>query len=314
MSTKKKLLDLKYGNPAFMFPYWETATKGHAIPAPMGYTKEGLDSLKKAIIKLHKQYKNVDYKDKYLVIGSGATQLLAAAIHVIESDGYVTAPKPYFPRFPGIAGVAGSLFIPYADRVKYSPTPIITSPNNPTGKFQITPKRDYILDASYNWPQYTQLGTEYSQGPIIIFSAAKALGLASSRVGWAFVESEEIAKKMQEYIEMTTSGVSVDGQVRVQLAIQQSLSNIHSPFSYGKQVLEKRWKLIRLLSDRLPFKILSDSGMFLWIYMENIHGYLQEKMIDYMQGQYCGMQSPNYARINIGCSDSEFNELIERLK
>lgn len=310
MSTEKKLLDLRYGDPVFMHSYWDSLPSSPTTVPPLGYQKEGLTSLKQSITNLHRRYQNVDYEDKHIVIGNGATQLLAAAFHTIGRYNGVSAKPPHFPRFEGIAGYTGIEF----SHSGIGAIKIITSPNNPDGKFQDWPKSNYILDASYNWPTYVQFATDYSKGPIVIFSAAKALGLASSRVGWAFVEDEGIANAMQAYIEMTTSGVSVDGQARVQLAIEQAMEAINSPFAYGASVLESRWKQIRYIKQNLPFEVISDNGMFLWASGEGIKNFFKERDILFVDGEACGMYTGEYVRVNIGCSNSDFIDLIERIK
>lgn len=310
----KAPLDLRFGNPVFLQSYWENLPTTPTVELPMGYTKEGLDSLKESICNLHRRYQNVDYKDKHIIIGNGATQLLAAAFVSYNPEGYLTAEHPHFPRFPGIAEYVQIPFVDWDDRNKYKAIQIITSPNNPDGKYQNTPKSNYILDASYNWPQYVQFATDYSKGPIVIFSAAKALGLASSRVGWAFVEDKDVAYQMQQYIEMTTSGVSVDGQARVQLAIEQAMESISSPFAYGASVLASRWKQINYIKQRLPFEIISDNGMFLWAFGDGIKTFFKERDILVVDGEDCGVYDNEYVRVNIGCSNSDFIDLIERIK
>lgn len=302
-----KELDLSWGNPRFLYPYWKN--KGflfYSSLAGTDYIYGGLESLKESILKLHRQEKNSNIKGKHIVIGNGATQVLTATIACLEKNS-VFAGSPFFLRFPNISELAQTHW--YNDPFEKEKIEIITNPNNPDGKVTNQSRHTSIYDLSYNWKQYGR--QSFYNEDIMIYSLAKATGHASTRIGWGIFKSKELADKITKWIEINTAGVSVEAQCKAEGIINNQLEGYKTIFRYGQNILINRWNSI--LKLKVPFEIHSSNGMFLWIRMQNIKSYLSKKKIKYIEGSQFG-STDDYGRINIGCSEEEFNEFIKRIK
>ncbi|KAL0421413.1 UNVERIFIED_CONTAM: Tryptophan aminotransferase-related protein 2 [Sesamum latifolium] len=94
---------------------------------------------------------------------------------------------------------------------------MVTYPNNPDGVIRepVINRANGMLihDLAYYWPQYTAI-TSPADHDIILFTVSKCTGHAGSRIGWALVRDENIARKMVKFIEINTIGVSKEAQLR----------------------------------------------------------------------------------------------------
>ncbi len=317
--TDSDLLDLRFGDPAFLQPYWEgfrpEVITGYGLD--MGYLESyGSESLKQTIRDLHSKIGNAVADGKHVVMGVGASQLVTAAIYALGNKD-VYAKPPYFSRFEQFSrfsGIGSNLSI-----VKKPPmqTEIITCPNNPTGKQENNPSCKVVIhDLVYNWPQYTDV-VEYDED-IMIFGLAKATGHASTRVGWALVKDKDIADKMQHYIEMSTCGVGVESLKMCERILKQSymIPYENTCFKHGKDKLRRRREKLAEVTKSKKFTILNDSGMFVWgkVKEEDANEFFEKTYgILIVNGSHFGMIGHQYFRINLGCDVDSFISLIDKL-
>jgi len=292
-----KKLDLAYGNPAFLHPYWDEKT----LKLPQiksfthSYTYDGIPELKDAIVKLHKQETNASTINRYIVVGNGAGQVLSSAIHALNSP--VFAAIPHFQRFPFYAKNAG---YPWMECYNPDFTQIITCPNNPDN---FNEYHDYgckkIFDLSYNWRTYTD--PIFFDEDIMIFSLSKSLGMASARIGWALVRDKKIAEKMRDYIEYNTGGVSIYSQMEAVDHLSSQLYDNNKIFDYGRIILRNRWcKIFQAKPDFIPLNI---NGQFLWG-LGN-----PPPNVEVVEGKKFGAND-SFFRINLGCSNKHFETLL----
>jgi L-tryptophan--pyruvate aminotransferase len=327
------MIDLSVGNPDFLIPYWEKL-KPNDLVVPqhsfMPYHKgRAIPELHQAICHLHTDIGNAVVKDREIVVGHGATQVLIAAMWVwwdlYESCNFFIKP-PYWFRLDKMAemvspdfGFTTMLDGEYTEEVKkldYAGE-VVISPNNPDNSIRKHELAWPIYDLCYNWPQYTEPVKQNED--IMIFSLAKATGHAGTRIGWAIVKDPNVAEKMRYYIEMTTGGVSVEAQLRAERVITDSTwwTEGQSVFAYGKLVLSNRWQTFRkAVPDWLILN--NNSGMFAWVSSDYFSGRTLESVfedlgIKVMDGQKCGGGDLD-ARINLGCSEEEFSGLIQALE
>ena len=300
-----KKIDMSWGSPSFLNDYWDRfSIEVDFIEKSNDYKLGSKDSLKKAIASLHKKINNAEIKNKYIVVGAGATQILAGLFWVFKNKFNVKnawANPPYFMRFPKISEISGLKWKNHNESLQ-----IITSPNNPDGKVKFIFNKNYknyILDLCYNWPQYTDIIYKFDH-PIMVFSLGKATGHASTRIGWAIIENKEIAEALEQYIEISTSGISIDAQVKAEQAINSQLEDSldETVFEYGKKELRIRWGKVLKLKPK--FKILNNSGMFLWAKGECPNN------IQSINGAFLGETSKHF-RLNLGCSSSTFKSFID---
>jgi len=298
MPPKVEKLNLSWGSPDFLHDYWsKKSSESYTLtPEGLSYLYTGIDELKTAIKKLHKQEKNAMIDDKFVVIGNGAGQILSAIIYALDLP--VSANSPYFPRFKHYTKFAGQSWL---DNRHPEFVQIITCPNNPDNNIYHQIHSKYIIyDLSYNWYQYHE-PIEFNED-IMVFSLSKCTGHASARIGWALIKDEQIVKKMEEYIEFATGGISIYSQLEAEKIIRSQLDILVTIFEYGRIILDKRWKKLHNL-QKLSFVILNSSGMFIWCV-----GKCPKSIIS-TPGEKFGV-SNDYFRISVGCSEEKFEKLL----
>lgn len=312
------LLDLRFGNTGFLANYW-TRYDGKHSRFLYGDTNLGYahafpnDNLKSAIIALHDKIGNADTKEKHIVVGVGASQVIQAALFALKRRGTqrVYARPPHFPRLRHFSEMVGLEFI--YDTASPQTAEIVSIPNNPDNTYIPPVCSPYVADCCYNWPQYKAV--DKRNDDIMVFSLAKATGHASTRIGWAIVKDKAVADDMNKYIEVQSCGVSVEAlTVTRQILLNQSNLDISfTVFKNGSDKLNNRWEKVRKsFTGAAGIQLLNDSGMFLWgktdidscDFFKNI-GVLS------VNGDYFGMHDRNHFRLNIGSDVDSFLKLIE---
>jgi aspartate/methionine/tyrosine aminotransferase len=335
-NLKKPRLDLTYGNPSFLQEVWAYQKdytidfKIKSMPYKLGKTAD--PDLEKNIKEIHKKYKNCKItKKSQIVVTVGAVQALQAAMYAyrkIYGPRYLYSPRPYWGRFQEFAA---SQQMTMCDWLSTDSEPdknlkaiakndhgktvitLITTPNNPDGELYSKYKAD-IRDACYNWPQYTKkpvlLGDD-----VVIFSLSKLSGHSSTRLGWAVVRNPQIATLMQEYVELFSSGVSIESQTQAAMVLSNLLEGSpESFFKLGRVKLAARNLILKDLvkKHKLPIKILSKDGMF-W-YIECRPQVVFDLKVNCFAGSACGDLKKDRFRFNIGCSTEDFEDLCVRLE
>lgn len=296
MAPKNSNLDLAEGNPEFLFAYWKRAPLPNP-KLPMDYQRGHMSDLEWQIRALHVKANNAEIDDKYLVTGNGARQLVTAILACRKQDCYTRG--TYFSKMPDIALASGQRFL---NSHQVGAMELITSPTNPEGTQAPVPKdtSNILLDAVYNWPIYTNPQTY--DADIMVFGAAKVLGCASSRIGWAFFKDYQLAHQVQNFIEVTTDVPSIEAQSRVAEMIDHTLSSSYTIFDEGRSILQSRWKLIS--NHTFPFEVLNSSGMFMLC-----KGRCPQTLGS-MPGEAFGMDEDHF-RLNMGCSQEKFELFLK---
>jgi L-tryptophan--pyruvate aminotransferase len=319
------LLDLRFGNPYFLEPYWRAHNNDITILSgtKMSYKKAMVNGpLKKAIVDIHNKIGNAETKDYHVIVGHGASQVISAALYALSLRGPkdVFATHPHFPRFEHFTMFAGNGLTfhkrPPLEVVADKWIQIITHPNNPDASiYPISRVMKYkVLDLCYMWPQYTEV-TKYAED-IMVFSLAKATGHASTRIGWALVKDKAIADDMAHYIEMSTSGVSYEAKYYAErILVSQMIDFNGTCFKHGADKLKRRWETFHeATQNNKDFKVINCSGMFIWGAMldekTDATEYLKEKGILGVNGTYFGVLRKNCFRLNIGCEVEKFERLV----
>lgn len=296
---------MAWGSPSFLAPYWnKVQIKTDHIKRTKNYEFGSRRPLKRLIKKLHKKANNVDLTNKHIVVGAGASQIIFGLLCVLRDVNFyekVTATAPHFSRFPLLADAAK---LEWRRDAVYNTIQIVTNPNNPDSTIS-----DYsscqILDLCYNWPQYKEV-VKYNHS-IMVFSFSKALGLANTRIGWAVIKDKIIAKKLEQWIEITTGGLSIDAQIKAEATLRYEthpFRHQNSAFTYGQEIMKERWEKINSNKDKFPFEILNRDGMFLWA-KGNC-----PKQITFLNGESLGSSKDNF-RLNVGCSNKHFKLFLK---
>jgi L-tryptophan--pyruvate aminotransferase len=304
-------LDLCWGNTNFLYPFWKNLPPmTHGLDRDLSYAVV-LQELLAAIRLLHTKEDNVSNPAGYeIVIGCGATQVIQAAIHALqpgERMSVVYAQAPYFMRFPDMAHMAGAHFVKPIYNGTYYDVEINTLPNNPDGEWLQKKSGDgvtVIHDLCYDWPQYMRDGVVKMSEDIMVFSLSKATGHASTRLGWALIRDPEVATKMRKFIEYQTCGVSIEAQNKAYQVLLHHWCSQNNFMEWGRAVMSARWKI---LGD-LGFQVRN--GIFLW---EKNPERFEKLGIKGIGGEAFGATN-EWIRLNMGCSDEDFQEFVMRVR
>ncbi|KAK7842225.1 l-tryptophan--pyruvate aminotransferase 1 [Quercus suber] len=256
----------------------------------------------------------------------------------------------YWPQFTAITGAAdydNMLFtISKCTGHAGAYIEVVNSPNNPDGTLReaVVMNRTgngngkLIYDFAYYWPQFTAI-TGAADYDNMLFTISKCTGHAGSRIGWALVKDKDIAKKMIEYITISSIGVSKESQFRAAKIIEvvcngiQNVGSVKSEnfFKYARNILSKRWQKLRetiqnsehLILSKYPQqhclfsgKLTETLSAYAWLESkddtQDCNEFLRGLKIIGKSGKICGAHQ-KFARINLMCREEEFSQFIERL-
>ncbi|GLJ26927.1 hypothetical protein SUGI_0527040 [Cryptomeria japonica] len=270
----KEASNPKRGDPTFLEPFWIANAEAGVTVVPAWYrmsydVNNALEysatspELEKQIRALHEVVGNAVTKGRYIVLGTGSTQLINAAVYSLSqaharNPSKVVAAIPYYGPYryqtemfdsndyvwkgDARVWVKKSGFLNSSTFIEF-----VTSPNNPDGllkKGVLTSKNvKDIYDHAYYWPHYTGIPRPASED-IMLFTLSKVTGHAGSRLGWAIVEDYDVYERMYDYVEENTLGVSHDTQLRTTIllkAIVNGYKQKNGSHRFSLQSLEPRY-------------------------------------------------------------------------
>ncbi|XP_006390871.2 LOW QUALITY PROTEIN: L-tryptophan--pyruvate aminotransferase 1 [Eutrema salsugineum] len=306
--------------------------------------------LAEAIKELHGAVGNAATEDRYIVVGTGSTQLCQAAVHALSSLAgshpvSVVAAAPFYSTYvEETTYVRSGMYKWEGDAWGFDKKgpyiELVTSPNNPDGTIRETvvnrPEDDegkVIHDFAYYWPHYTPI-TRRQDHDIMLFTFSKITGHAGSRIGWALVKDKEVAKKMVEYIIVNSIGVSKESQIRAAKILKVLKENCESEsdnfFEYGREIMRNRWEKLREVvkeSDvfALPKypeaycnffgKTLESYPAFAWLGTKeetDLVSDLRRQKVMSRAGERCGSDK-KHVRVSMLSREDVFNVFLERL-
>ncbi|XP_078180960.1 tryptophan aminotransferase-related protein 2-like [Carex rostrata] len=276
-----RIINLNMGDPTMFEPFWREFGDNATVVIP-GWQKMSYFSGRGNLCwflepefaiearRLHGIVNNAVTDGRHLIVGVGSTQLIHATLFALASTETrhpvnVVSAAPYYSMYSGMVDFMKSKLFHWAgDAATYRGDDnfieLVCSPNNPDGAI-----RDAVLghevgrrvhDMAYNWPQYTPMRGAADQD-IMLFTVSKATGHAGTRIGWALVKDEAVARKMVEFIEMNSIGVSKDSQVRAAKILKVISDGYEFPnpegigqfFHFGRRMLADRWQRLRQALD-----------------------------------------------------------------
>ncbi|CAI9089805.1 OLC1v1024445C2 [Oldenlandia corymbosa var. corymbosa] len=277
------LIDVDNGNPFFLEPFWRQNAENSAVMMAgwyrMGYefADGSLESkqLEKAIRMLHDTVGNAITKGRYIVFGTGSTQLFNAAVYAFSSKdsgsttAKVVASVPYYPVYKSqtdlfvsrkykFDGETMSWINQSEDSTNF--IEFVTSPNNPDGQLKDVilggKNVKHIHDLAYYWPHFSPIPIQLDED-LMLFTLSKLTGHCGTRLGWAIVKEESVYKRMMYYIDQTTYGVSRETQLRTLKLLNVVLQgNGRELFDFGYNVMRSRWeRLSKLFSLSKRFSL-----------------------------------------------------------
>jgi len=261
----------------------------------------------------------LDYQ--YLVITSGATQAINAAIHAMKETytEYLACRKLYFPFYPGIANKNG-LILKNDDALEYNKKAIrlIDSPANPTGAIHenedgsIWNAITNIWDSCYHSPTYNiPNNCSYPKHLAMVGSFAKISGINGIRIGWLATESKEVYDSAVRYVSYDTVGVSQADQWLANKMIKEV--NWSTYLDKSKRLIEDNkdefMKLSRLFSDQPMPKV----GMFYFAEVDQgLRDLFEKASVQFMDGRACGADYDS-VRVNLANSREDTKKMVKEI-
>ncbi|KAL9234149.1 hypothetical protein vseg_009050 [Gypsophila vaccaria] len=256
------------GDPLFLEPFWKNHKEDSSVLVPgwhrLSYSYpvggEMSVALSNYIFNLHELVGNAVTHGRYIVFGTGSSQLLNAAVHSLSSfspvkPALVLASVPYYGLYRTQTEYFETRNYTFKGDVskwknktdgEHMLIEFVTSPNNPdcqlkTKVLRHGPLAKAIHDHVYYWPHYTAIPAP-SDEDIMVFSMSKLTGHAGSRFGWALIKDEAVYKKMKEYVMHNTMGVSRDTQLRMLELLKVVVDGgTKHFFQFGHETMKDRW-------------------------------------------------------------------------
>ncbi|KAJ8773556.1 hypothetical protein K2173_005802 [Erythroxylum novogranatense] len=356
------LINLDHGDPTLFEPYWRklgdkctVVIRGNesmsyfADPSSFCWFLE--PRLSDAIQSLHRVVGNAAVEDRYIVVGTGSSQLYQAALYALTSPGgaepvNVVCAAPYYSTYKEATEYLSSgLYKWEGDAYTFDKEgayiELITSPNNPDGTIReaVVNRGDgkLIYDLAYYWPQYTPI-TSQTDYDVTLFTFSKCTGHAGSRIGWALVKDKEVAQKMIKFMEINSIGVSKESQLRAAKilgVISEDCQNFRAVgsenfFEYAQRLMSERWEKLRdavknnpsLSLPKYPQEFCNFTGKytephpgFAWLkYKESVdlRDLLRSQKIITRGGERFGADA-NHVRISMLSPEDVFNLFLARL-
>ncbi|CAK9182776.1 unnamed protein product [Ilex paraguariensis] len=308
--------------------------------------------LEEQIRRLHHVVGNAEVDDHHIVVGTGSSQLIQAALYALSPPDErepisVVSAVPYYSSYPEVTDFLRSGLYKWAgDAQRFDKDAayieMVTAPNNPDGVMrEPVVNRDQgtlVHDFAYYWPHYTPITCPVNHD-IMLFTVSKCTGHAGSRIGWALVKDKEVARKMTKFIEINTIGVSKESQLRAAKilgVISDGCLHFGSPdadnfFEYSQRLMAERWQQMRDVVKRsevfslpeYPFQYCLFTGefteahpAFAWIKCketaEDCEELFRAHKILTRSGKRFG-SDPKYVRVSMLNREEEFNLFLERL-
>ncbi|XP_010533485.1 PREDICTED: tryptophan aminotransferase-related protein 2 [Tarenaya hassleriana] len=358
-----RIINLDHGDPTMYERYWMQRGDETTIVIPgwqsLSYFSDVSNlcwflepELAKEIVRLHRIVGNAVTQDRYIVVGTGSTQLYQAALYALsprDESGpiNVVSATPFYSSYPLITDCLKSSLYKWAgDAKSYREEgpyiELVTSPNNPDGfvRQSVVNRSKGILihDLAYYWPQYTPI-TSVLDHELMLFTVSKSTGHAGMRIGWGLVKDREIAKKMTKFIEINTIGVSKDSQLRaakVMKFVSDSCersrdATAKSFFEHSYDAMSERWKLFReavtkskrfSVPDFSPQpcnflgRVFEPQPAFAWLKceegIEDCEKLMRDKKILTRSGKHFGYGS-SHVRISMLDRDPNFDIFLRRI-
>ncbi|XP_051123500.1 tryptophan aminotransferase-related protein 4-like [Andrographis paniculata] len=277
------VVDAYSGDPMYLEPFWmrkQNAESSAVVIAGwhrMSYFFQDLSYISPQLVlhirRLHSLVNNAVVHSKHIVLGTGSTQLISAAVFALSirdnlsSPAQVVATAPYYPvyetqtdyfrtaRFE-FGGEASSLNKASGDVIE-----VVTSPNNPDAQLMnrvlTGPNVKAVYDRAYYWPHYTAIPAPADED-LMLFTLSKVTGHAGSRLGWAIVKDKQVSENMKQYIKLAEIGSSKETQLRALQLIKSFLRQGDGKqiFRFAYETMSNRWeKLGKIMSSSKRFSI-----------------------------------------------------------
>ncbi|KAL5560257.1 hypothetical protein UlMin_036468 [Ulmus minor] len=230
------------GDPYFLEPFWMKQAAQSAILESrwhrMGYSfSDGTyisKQLENHIREVHKIVGNAIVDGRYIIFGSGSTQLLNAAVHALSSDDIsdpvtVLASIPYYGFYQRQTTFFQSTEYKFDGDVNLwrnnsnaskNIIEFVTSPNNPDRKLKKAvlkgPNAKAIYDHVYYWPHITPIASPADEDIYYDFLNFQ----------WAIVKDKDVFNRVTTYVGVNTRICGANRGTEWTYIIEAPINNI----------------------------------------------------------------------------------------
>ncbi|KAL6311300.1 hypothetical protein AAG906_000897 [Vitis piasezkii] len=353
------IADVDGGDPLFLEPFWmQNAASSAMLVAgwhrmSYSFNNQSLISqvLENQIRKLHTAVGNAVTQGRFIVFGTGSTQLLNAAVYALSPDNSsapakVVAAFPFYPvyqlqtdffrskdfQFEGDAYLWENNSDSTSNLIEF-----VTAPNNPDGQLNKAvlhgPYVKAIHDHAYYWPHFTGIPAPADED-VMVFTLSKLTGHAGTRFGWALIKDEAVYQRMSTYVKLNCLGISRDAQLRAYKLLKVVMEGSgREIFEFGHATMKNRWeKLSSALSVSKRFSIQdiapqyctffqtvrAASPAYAWLRCEreedkDCYRALKKAGIIGREGTLFGTAS-SYVRLSLIKTQDDFDMLLHQVK
>lgn len=265
------------------------------------------------------------FSGQHVVVTNGAKQAILAcayALRVKYNKTFMAHEAPYWPTYPTMADMSKLGFAPgQFEGVKA--LRVITAPNNPDGSLSTMPLMEYdIWDAAYASPIYGW-DNIVPWHKMSVWSAAKLFGPSGYRIGWLATGDAHLAQLASEYVEKTTSGVSLPSQ----RLLYGLLFNLNTLSHAERQGYEAEARALLMETSRAFMRLspfftevrgfpATGTGMFAWVRArdpEDFSKLMAKASVKVVNGQFCG-GDPDWFRISLGVLPETMQAAIQAIE
>ena len=265
------------------------------------------------------------FSGQQVVVTNGAKQAILAcayALRIKYDKTFMTHEAPYWPTYPTMADMSKLGFEPGQFQGAKS-LRVITAPNNPDGSLSTMPLMEYdIWDAAYASPIYGW-DNIVPWHKMSVWSAAKLFGPSGYRIGWLATPDAHLAQLASEYVEKTTSGVSLPSQ----RLLYSLLFNLNTLSHAERQGYEAEARATLLETSRIFMKLspfftevrgfpATGQGMFAWVRArdpEDFQKLMAKASVKIVSGMFCGGDY-GWFRISLGVLPETMQAAIEAIE
>lgn len=321
------IINIGHGDPTIFREWWIK----HNILPDINTRTEKIYEYQEKYIELigltHKFHKifGTDCETAGIVYGNGSTQVINAILYAIcrrMNRCIVVGYKlPVYMLMHEFLTYSKWIEVTFDLERTDIDVEIVIDPNNPSGEKRVKcSNATYtIYDRAYNWPIYIDPVSETSchEHEITVYTMSKCMGMGGIRIGWAFVNNEDLQIEIQQSLLIIGICPNTFGIDAAKCVFSQFINNSKLKDSYIQEISNMIKERVKHLENNAYFIITNTSGPYAWIKSINGEDISHLLLVKYGIKVYPGTlfgSSNEYARLSLICSDQEFKNAIHRMK
>lgn len=327
------IINIGHGNPTFFRPWWNEVKIFPNIDTRANfyyeYQEDDPIELIRATHKFHSIF-GTDCSSSWLAYGNGSTQVIHATLYTISKRLnrpiiVAYAPPVYMLMHEFLSNCNFATVTFDLTRTDID-VEIVIDPNNPSGEHrkQKSAAPYVIFDRAYNWPIYLAYDglpnssltpTSSKSNHITVYTISKALGMGGLRLGWAFINDEELANEIKRSIVLIGICPNSFSIQAAYLVFTQFFDSEELCYRYYelKTIIESRRDLVAQCKS---FTVTNKTGPYAWIKSKDGSDIAKFLLDNYNIKVYSGTMfgsTAEYARLSLICDGDDFLDAIERL-